>query len=62
MHCWIQGLLDIDFINTTSDRTRGPTGVAAEVVGMEEGRARFDLSATARSRGCVAAAALLLLP
>ena len=33
------------------DRTRGLTGISANVVGMEEWRTRFDLSAAARSRG-----------
>jgi len=38
-------------------RARVPTGVAAEVVGMEEERTRSDLSAPARSRGDERAAA-----
>jgi len=46
------------------DRTRGPTGVAAEVVGMEKGRTCSVLSMPARSRSgentAAAAAALVL--
>ena len=41
----------------TVDRIRDPTGVATEVVGMEEERTRSDLSASTRSCGDERAAA-----